>query len=106
MYEPLPLPWFSSIHSATRTFSVPWSPLTRLGVPWTLMASKKSLSTVSARLLSWALRPTTSRVFPSINPCITTFHRIKPAELDQQHYIYMYEGRNEYRVGHRDARAN
>ena len=47
------------IQTATSIFSPPRSPRTREGVPYVLVASRKRLSTVDARLSVLARKPTT-----------------------------------------------
>lgn len=74
--EPRPGPRASSIISLTVTFSPPQSARTRLGQPYFVVASQNEVATVSARLLFEAFRYTTKRLFPSIPPCVTIFHRM------------------------------
>jgi hypothetical protein len=105
IYDPRSIPRYSSIHAATKRFSVPWSPLTRLGVPYVAIASKKTSRTVAARLLLLARMPVTNRDLPSIKQWMTILKRIRPA-----YFVMSRTARRElndtYRVVHRGARVN
>jgi|ERR1700722_145670 len=76
MYDPTPK--VISIHFATSRFSVPWSPLTRFGLPCCLASWNRS-RTVAARLLLCVRAPVINLDFPSMKRWVTILYRIRPS---------------------------
>mmetsp|Transcript_22103 Transcript_22103/g.49148 ORF Transcript_22103/g.49148 Transcript_22103/m.49148 type:complete len:207 (+) Transcript_22103:625-1245(+) len=68
----LAVPLFSSMKSATKTFSPPLSQRMRSGSRCAVTAALNSGSTVSDLLLSLTARYTMVRVAPSMQPCTTS----------------------------------
>lgn len=83
MYKPQLSPRSCIMYAATRTFSVPWSPRTRLGSPCSATALRNTSKTVDALLFVLHLIPVMKRDLPSIKPWITNFHQISSEQSCQ-----------------------